>query len=255
MENKSLDIGMEWSNYEVIAKEEFEQVFSFPTQLPLLDFSSGISSSGWEFGMQESEILDVVPIAQEMFLNEPFYSAFDLQPCHTNFQEDFFFDYGSTFGLSNESMTTEEINGLQLQMDNNNKSRGKELMLPLTMEERKKLELGKEEGEGKLREAVEILEKEKKLMEEIPDMQLEDKTKRLRQACFKANYKRRKLMGLVDGSSSKPSSTNKTTNIINSCSSNISSNIDKEDYIDYEDEELKCLFSDDACFSSNFMHF
>ncbi|KAL3819461.1 hypothetical protein ACJIZ3_005366 [Penstemon smallii] len=132
METKSLNIGMEWSNYEVIAKEEFEQVFSFPTQLPLLDFSSGISSSGWEFGMQESEMLDVVPIAQEMFLNEPFYSAFDLLPYHTNFQKDFFFDSGSTFGLSNESMTSE-------QLDNNNSSRGKELMLPIIIEEGKKL--------------------------------------------------------------------------------------------------------------------
>ena len=59
-------------------------------------------------------------------------------------------------------------------------------------------ELGKEEGqesEEKLRNAIEILEKEKKLMEEMPDMQLEDNTKRLRQACFKANYKKRKLMG------------------------------------------------------------
>lgn len=57
-------------------------------------------------------------------------------------------------------------------------------------------ELGKEEGqenEEKLRNAIEILEREKKLLEEMPDMQLEDNTKRLRQACFKANYKKRKL--------------------------------------------------------------
>ncbi|KAG2679271.1 hypothetical protein I3843_11G044300 [Carya illinoinensis] len=56
--------------------------------------------------------------------------------------------------------------------------------------------LGKEEGEeseSKLRNAIEILESEKKLLEEIPDMQLEDNTKRLRQACFKASYKKRKL--------------------------------------------------------------
>lgn len=38
-----------------------------------------------------------------------------------------------------------------------------------------------------------ILEQEKRLMEERPDMELEEKTKRLRQACFKANYKKRKL--------------------------------------------------------------
>ncbi|KAJ1438934.1 RWP-RK domain [Sesbania bispinosa] len=66
-------------------------------------------------------------------------------------------------------------------------------------------ELGKEEGpesEEKLRNAIEILEKEKKLMEEMPDMQLEDHTKRLRQACFKANYKKRKLMGQMEPHSS-----------------------------------------------------
>ncbi|XP_024170057.1 protein RKD1 [Rosa chinensis] len=56
-------------------------------------------------------------------------------------------------------------------------------------------ELGKEEEENeeKLRNAIELLEREKKLMEEAPDMQLEDNTKRLRQACFKANYKKRKI--------------------------------------------------------------
>ncbi|KAE8667920.1 hypothetical protein F3Y22_tig00112353pilonHSYRG00010 [Hibiscus syriacus] len=54
-----------------------------------------------------------------------------------------------------------------------------------------------EEGEGsekKLREAMEVLGQEKKMLEMMPDMELEDKTKRLRQACFKANYKKRKLM-------------------------------------------------------------
>ena len=35
-------------------------------------------------------------------------------------------------------------------------------------------------------------------MEDAPDMQLEDNTKRLRQACFKANYKKRKLLGMAD---------------------------------------------------------
>ncbi|XP_074314809.1 uncharacterized protein LOC141650976 [Silene latifolia] len=58
-------------------------------------------------------------------------------------------------------------------------------------------ELGKEGGDEngeKLMEAIEILEQEKKLMEEIPDLQLETRTKRLRQACFKAKYKRRKLI-------------------------------------------------------------
>ncbi|CAA2971829.1 Hypothetical predicted protein [Olea europaea subsp. europaea] len=57
-----------------------------------------------------------------------------------------------------------------------------------------KQELGQEEGEGKLRDAIQILEQERKLMEEVPNLQLADKTKRLRQACFKVNYKKRKLM-------------------------------------------------------------
>ncbi|KAK2357543.1 RWP-RK domain-containing protein [Trifolium repens] len=53
-------------------------------------------------------------------------------------------------------------------------------------------EMGKE---GPLSdEILEMLEKEKKLVEEMPDMELEHGTKRLRQACFKANYKKRKLM-------------------------------------------------------------
>ncbi|KAK8618160.1 hypothetical protein V6N13_116030 [Hibiscus sabdariffa] len=58
-------------------------------------------------------------------------------------------------------------------------------------------ELQNENGEGserRVKEAVEVLEREKMMVEEMPDLQLEDKTKRLRQACFKANYKRRTLM-------------------------------------------------------------
>ena len=50
-----------------------------------------------------------------------------------------------------------------------------------------------EESEMKLKEALEVLERERKMLEEMPDLQLKDKTKRLRQACFKANYKKRKL--------------------------------------------------------------
>jgi len=42
---------------------------------------------------------------------------------------------------------------------------------------------------------IEKLEEEMKLVEEMPDIQLQDHTKRLRQHCFKANYKKRKIMG------------------------------------------------------------
>lgn len=59
-------------------------------------------------------------------------------------------------------------------------------------------------NDEKIRNAVEILEKEMKMVEEMPDLQLDDTTKRLRQACFKANYKKRKLMvmGLLESQSS-----------------------------------------------------
>ncbi|XP_042485325.1 protein RKD1-like [Macadamia integrifolia] len=55
-----------------------------------------------------------------------------------------------------------------------------------------------EESEAHLTDAVELLEQERKLMEEMPDLQLEEKTKKLRQACFKANYKKRKYKEVVD---------------------------------------------------------
>ncbi|KAI3463972.1 hypothetical protein Pfo_020635 [Paulownia fortunei] len=73
--------------------------------------------------------------------------------------------------------------------------------------------MGKEEGLGKSREAIEILEQEKKLMEEIPDMELEDKTKRLRQACFKANYKKRRLMGMMMDTCSESASTSNPASV------------------------------------------
>ncbi|CAI8596322.1 unnamed protein product [Vicia faba] len=50
------------------------------------------------------------------------------------------------------------------------------------------------ESDEKIMNAVEILKKEMKMVEEKPDLQLEENTKRLRQACFKANYKKRRLM-------------------------------------------------------------
>ncbi|KAF5184998.1 Rkd1 [Thalictrum thalictroides] len=54
--------------------------------------------------------------------------------------------------------------------------------------------VGGEASDSRIREVVELLEKQKKLMEEIPEVELEENTKRLRQAYFKANYKRRKQM-------------------------------------------------------------
>ncbi|CAN0895995.1 Protein RKD2 [Linum grandiflorum] len=61
---------------------------------------------------------------------------------------------------------------------------------------------------GKLEEAIRVLENERKVLEECPDLQLESNTKRLRQACFKANYKRKRKHSLMmmnddDGSVSR----------------------------------------------------
>lgn len=115
-------------------------------------------------------------------------------------------------------------------------------------------EMGKkdgEEGEGSLRVAIEILEKEKKLMEEAPDAQLEDKTKRLRQACFKANYKKRKLMA---GSNTNVMASSTTYNYSSStASSNNPPSMDAAAAVsadfgtrhgEEEEEEMKTLYID-----------
>ncbi|KAJ4973258.1 hypothetical protein NE237_006432 [Protea cynaroides] len=52
--------------------------------------------------------------------------------------------------------------------------------------------------EATLKNAIELLEQEKKLMEVMPDIQLGENTKKLRQACFKSNYKKKKFMGMVE---------------------------------------------------------
>ncbi|XP_052732383.1 protein RKD1-like [Vigna angularis] len=60
------------------------------------------------------------------------------------------------------------------------------------------------ENDEKIRTAIDMLEKEKSMVEEKPDLELEDKTRRLRQACFKANYKKRKLMTMTFMESNLP---------------------------------------------------
>ncbi|CAN6198224.1 unnamed protein product [Urochloa humidicola] len=57
-------------------------------------------------------------------------------------------------------------------------------------------EAGKATGQEQLREMVAMLQQEQQLLEQRPYVQLEEKTKRLRQACFKANYKKRRLLAL-----------------------------------------------------------
>ncbi|KAH0762782.1 hypothetical protein KY290_018855 [Solanum tuberosum] len=106
-------------------------------------------------------------------------------------------------------------------------------------------ELEKVRGNGmeqKLKDVIKLLEKEKKKMEEIPDMELEEKTKRLRQACFKANYKRRRLMCMPELQASFGSYCTTTT-------PSADDNVANGDQDEEDDEEIKSLLAD--CFSYN----
>ncbi|MCO5563948.1 hypothetical protein L7F22_017600 [Adiantum nelumboides] len=49
-------------------------------------------------------------------------------------------------------------------------------------------------GSARVLNAVKELEEQKRLMEEMPGIELAERTKRLRQACFKASYKKRRLL-------------------------------------------------------------
>ncbi|OMO93618.1 Plant regulator RWP-RK [Corchorus olitorius] len=47
-----------------------------------------------------------------------------------------------------------------------------------------------------LTDEILMLEEHKKMLEKLPDMELTERTKRLRQACFKANYKKRRSLAI-----------------------------------------------------------
>uniref|UniRef100_A0ACD5ZUT0 Uncharacterized protein n=1 Tax=Avena sativa TaxID=4498 RepID=A0ACD5ZUT0_AVESA len=64
-------------------------------------------------------------------------------------------------------------------------------------------EAGKANDDEQLRAMVETLEQERRLLEQKPCVELKDTTKRLRQACFKANYKKRRVLALEAGEPSK----------------------------------------------------
>ncbi|CAM0913610.1 unnamed protein product [Alopecurus aequalis] len=64
-------------------------------------------------------------------------------------------------------------------------------------------EAGKAEDGEQLRAMVEMLEQERRLLEQKPCVELKETTKRLRQACFKAGYKKRRVLALGAGEASK----------------------------------------------------
>ncbi|KAK1564957.1 hypothetical protein Q3G72_015603 [Acer saccharum] len=108
-------------------------------------------------------------------------------------------------------------------------------------------EKGRDSSDVKVRESIEILEREMKMIEEIPDMEMEDKTKRLRQACFKFNYKKRKFMGVNNMLMDAPQSSTITTTCSSSSGSNstssyaatIANNVNETPVV--EDGDMKSL--------------
>lgn len=84
-------------------------------------------------------------------------------------------------------------------------------------------------SQARLSNAMQILEEQKKLMEESPGTELDEKTKRLRQACFKANYKKRRQMmcaGQIDNNNRDIGSSSNQVTVFppqpsTCCSSNI----------------------------------
>ena len=57
------------------------------------------------------------------------------------------------------------------------------------------------EMDESVRREIETLEEHKKMLERMPEMQLTERTKKLRQACFKANFKKRRAGQLPSFSS------------------------------------------------------
>ncbi|KAH7850877.1 hypothetical protein Vadar_004108 [Vaccinium darrowii] len=305
-----------------MSNQEGEGVFTFPSQLPPLDYSLFSPLEWhWHYDVPPQETaFDAFPLMGN-FATDPLYSSLDIVPIQA-VAEDVLYDYGNRFDFNTAGLQNNENQPL-LSCDRNDKvventceaemkvskkrcgeekissnmggsnskalsretiseyfympitQAAKELNVGLTLLKKRCRELGirrwphrklmslqtlinnvqemgkkeGEEGDVGLRVAIEILEKEKKLMEEAPDVQLEDKTKRLRQACFKANYKKRKLMGMN-------TNTVESTNYNYSSSTTSSSNIippSLDAATDFgthgggvEEEEMKTVFID--CF-------
>ncbi|KAJ0255792.1 Protein RKD2 [Hirschfeldia incana] len=106
------------------------------------------------------------------------------------------------------------------------------LALISNVKERQKMQGG--ENTGIFKNAIEILENERRRIEENPDLEFTDKTKKLRQACFKATHKMKKKRSLMSDQSqmSKPS-----------CSSSGSVVSEEESVVEgvESDEEVKYL--------------
>ncbi|XP_057514986.1 protein RKD2 [Actinidia eriantha] len=300
-------------------QEDHEEAFTFPNQLPSLDFRSL-----YDVPTQET-VFDALPLMGS-FPTDPLYTSLDLVPIPSAVQEDFLFGHGNDYGVWNhemgshatgfehqnqpfllcgneEEITEENVGERKAQRNREEKissnscskalsreiisqyfympitQAAKELNVGLTLLKKRCRELGirrwphrklmslqtliknvqemdNEEGdgaEGKLKEALEILEQERKLMEEVPDLELEDKTKRLRQACFKANYKKRKLMGtrktIIGQEDSSPYSSTTNRDFYKDDTADYGTWDEDEDEDEDEEQVMKSFLSDDS-FSS-----
>lgn len=103
-----------------------------------------------------------------------------------------------------------------------------------------------EENAEKLNSALEMLEKEKRKIEELPDLEFKDKTKRLRQACFKANHKRKKKRSLKSDQSQMSIPSGSSSRSVASDDSVNEAGMESDEEVKY----LLCGFSSE--FSSGF---
>ncbi|XP_059315670.1 protein RKD3-like [Lycium ferocissimum] len=151
------------------------------------------------------------PLMMDFTLEDPFYSSFynptpgmwsetrdenqELLSCDNNQEKIIITEKGKQKMLSREAISK------CFYMPINQAA--KELNIGVTLLKIRCRDLGIRRGGRKWygtkwKDVIDSLEEEKKRMEEIPDMELEEKTKKLRQSCFKANHKKRKLMGMAN---------------------------------------------------------
>ncbi|KAL3617963.1 hypothetical protein CASFOL_038284 [Castilleja foliolosa] len=273
-------VQMSWPNYDqsLIPKQEkvdeYEDFFTFPAEIPPLNHHHHHQNqlSPWDQDYFYPAYLD-------MFLSDPYFAALDYAPIQTHPNPE-----GFIFNENNEAIIAQiqhhhqqkpeknpEINPKKLSRETISKhfympimQAAKELNVGLTLLKKRCRELGirrwphrklmslqtlitnvQEMGNEKGKTAIDVLEQQKKKIVEIPDMELEYETKRLRQQCFKANYKRRRMMNEMDVCAS--SSTNYAINVEenNSIENNCgSSSFRENDDDDDLDDELKSIISD-----------
>ncbi|TXG50840.1 hypothetical protein EZV62_023364 [Acer yangbiense] len=262
-----------WPKYEI----EEQDLFASLTQLPYPDFSvaNGFPTLDWQNGLPLQESLfDGAPSMESFPDPDQSCPLMDVVPTPNLIQGDACWDefYSPLYEAEKQPLFLCEdgqITGEEESMENcnavkryredkrsNTKTLSKSAIssyfyLPITQAAKElndyQREKGRDSSDVKVRESIEILEREMKMIEEIPDMEMEDKTKRLRQACFKFNYKKRKFMGFNNMLMDAPQSSTITTTCSSSSGSNstssyaatIANNVNENPVV--EDGDMKSL--------------